>query len=118
MPFNLESRRRNQGGARRTLGGPSGTRSRGSSPPLLQGSPEKAHQALEALLRGNRITIHQSRDSRDYHIEGVAELTLETHTAGHPETTGRMLLVVAGTRSDRLHTAGHPLVVKMHFSSR
>jgi hypothetical protein len=51
---------------------------------------------LEKLLRGNRITVHQSPDSRDYHIEGVAELTLEAHTAGRPETTGRMLLVVAG----------------------
>jgi hypothetical protein len=48
------------------------------------------------LLRGNRITVHQSPDSRDYNIEGVAELTLEAHTAGRPETTGRMLSVVAG----------------------
>jgi hypothetical protein len=28
---------------------------------------------------------------RPFSIEGVAELTLETHTAGRPETTGRML---------------------------
>ena len=34
--------------------------------------------------------------SRDYHIEGTVELTLEDHTAGRPETTGRMILVVAG----------------------
>ena len=27
---------------------------------MLQGSPEKAHQALEGLLRGNRIAVHQS----------------------------------------------------------
>ncbi len=115
MPFNLESRRRNQGGARRTLRSPSGPRSHGSSP-CLQASPEKAHQALEGLLRGNRITVHQSPpDSRDYHIEGVAELTLETHTAGRAEATGRMLLVVAGARSDRLHTAHLPLLVRMHF---
>jgi site-specific DNA recombinase len=58
---------------------------------LLRSSPEKAHQALQGLLRGNRIDIHHSPDSRDYHIEGVAELTLEAHTAGRPETTGRML---------------------------
>ncbi len=32
----------------------------------------------------------------DYHIEGTAELTLEAHTPGRPETTGRMLSVVAG----------------------
>ena len=57
---------------------------------------EKAHQALQGLLRGNRIDVHHSPDSRNYHIEGVAELTLEAHTAGHPETTGRMLSVVAG----------------------
>ena len=63
---------------------------------MLRGSPEKAHQALQGLLRGNRIDVHQSPDSRDYNIEGTAELTLETHTAGHPETTGRMLQVVAG----------------------
>jgi hypothetical protein len=39
---------------------------------LLQGSPKKAHQALEALLRGNRITVHQAPERRDYRIEGVA----------------------------------------------
>jgi hypothetical protein len=63
---------------------------------LLQASPEKAHRALEKLLRGNRITVHQSPGSRDYNITGTAELTLEAHTAGRPETTGRMLSVVAG----------------------
>jgi hypothetical protein len=63
---------------------------------LLQASPEKAHLALEKLLRGNRITVHQSLGSRDYHIEGTAELALETHTARRAEATGRMLLVVAG----------------------
>ena len=63
---------------------------------MLHGSPEKAHQALEGLLRGNRITVHQSPGSRDYKIEGTAELTLEAHTAGRAEATGRMLLVVAG----------------------
>ena len=60
--------------------------------PLLKASPEEAHQALEGLLRGNRIAVHQSPGSRDYNIEGTAELTLEAHTAGRPETTGRMLL--------------------------
>ena len=63
---------------------------------LLEASPEKAHLALEKLLRGNRITVHQSRGSREYNIEGTAELTLEAHTAGRTETTGRMLSVVAG----------------------
>jgi hypothetical protein len=67
-----------------------------TSETLLQGSPKKAHQALEALLRGNRITVHQAPEGRDYRIEGVAELTLEAHTAGRPETTSRMLSVVAG----------------------
>ena len=63
----------------------------------LQASPEKVHPGLDKLLRGNRIDLHQRPGgSRDYHIEGVAELTLEAHTAGRPETTGRMLLVVAG----------------------
>ena len=78
-------------------------------------SAEKAHLALEKLLRGNRITVHQSPGSRDYHIEGTAELTLEAHTAGRPETTGRMLSVVAGARSDRLHTGMRRLVVVMQF---
>ncbi len=51
---------------------------------MLQASPEKAHQALEGLLRGNRITVHQAtQTAATYHIEGVAELTLEAHTAGH-----------------------------------
>ena len=28
--------------------------------------------------------------SRDYSIDGTAELTQKAHTAGRPETTGRM----------------------------
>ena len=84
---------------------------------LLRGSPEKAHQALQGLLRGNRIDVHQSPGSRDYHIEGVAELTLEAHTAGRPETTGRMLSVVAGARSDRLHMESRRYSVRKHFKS-
>jgi hypothetical protein len=67
---------------------------------LLQASPERAHLELEKLLRDNRITVHQSPGSRDYHIEDTAELTLEAHTAGRPETTGHMLSVVAGARFD------------------
>jgi hypothetical protein len=31
----------------------------------LQGSPEKAHQALDALLRGNRGTVQQSPGGRE-----------------------------------------------------
>jgi len=57
---------------------------------LLQASPKKAHLELEKLLRGSRITVYQSPGSRDYNIEGTAELTLEAHTAGRLETTGRM----------------------------
>jgi hypothetical protein len=53
-------------------------------------------RVLGALLRGNRITIHQALEGRDYRIEGVAELTLEAHTPGRHETTGRMFSVVAG----------------------
>jgi hypothetical protein len=82
---------------------------------LLQASPKKAHLALEKLLRGNRITVYQSPGSRDYEIEGTAELTLEAHTAGRPETTGRMLSVVAGARSDRLHTGPLGITVEMQF---
>ncbi len=82
----------------------------------LQASPEKAHLALEKLLRGNRITVHQSPGSRDYNIEGTAELTLEAHTAGRPETTGRMLSVVAGARSERLQIDPNRVILRMHFS--
>jgi hypothetical protein len=39
----------------------------------------------------------------------------DAHTRGRPETTGRMLSVVAGTRSDRLHTDLRRLVVQMQF---
>ena len=78
---------------------------------LLQASPEKAHLALEKLLRGNRITVHQSPGSRGYHIEGTAELTLEAHTAGRPETTGRMLSVVAGGRYARVSHVPAALVL-------
>jgi hypothetical protein len=37
--------------------------------------------------------------SRDYNIEGTAELTLEAHTAGRPETTGRV--TVGGSKYSR-----------------
>jgi hypothetical protein len=83
----------------------------------LQASPEKAHLGLDKLLRGNRITLHQSPGGREYNIEGTAELTLEAHTAGRAEATGRMLSVVAGAGFDRLHMAGNPFVVRMRFSS-
>jgi hypothetical protein len=83
---------------------------------LLQASPEKAHLALEKLLRGNRITVHQSPGSRDYNIEGTAELTLEAHTAGRPETTGRMLSVVAGARSERLQIDPNRVILRIYFS--
>jgi hypothetical protein len=54
---------------------------------------------------------------RPFSIEGVAELTLETHTAGRPETTDRMISEVAGARSNRLHTGMPRLAVVMHFSA-
>ena len=37
---------------------------------------EKIRIVLEGLLRDNRIDVHQSPGSRDYHVEGTAELTL------------------------------------------
>ena len=82
---------------------------------LLQASPEKAHLALEKLLRGNRITLHQSPGSREYSIEGTAELTLEAHTVGRHETTDRMLSVVAGTRFNRSESGEGRLFVQLPF---
>ena len=63
---------------------------------VSQGSSSAADgsksQSSCKLMRWDReITVHQSPGSRDYNIEGTAELTLEPHTAGRPETTGRML---------------------------
>jgi hypothetical protein len=43
------------------------------------------------------------------------EPTLKAHTAGRPETTGRLLQVVAGARSDRLHTARKSLAIRIRF---
>ena len=40
--------------------------------------------------------------TRDYPIEATADLPLEAQTAGRPETTGRMLQVVAGGRYARV----------------
>jgi hypothetical protein len=60
-------------------------------------------------------TLHYSPGSRDYNIEGTPELTLEAHTADRLETTGRMLSLVAGARSDRLHTGPRRLAVQMQF---
>ena len=54
------------------------------------------HELTTAVLGGSKITLQQSPDGREYHIEGTAELALESHTAGRAETTGRMLSVVAG----------------------
>jgi hypothetical protein len=69
----------------------------GDSPAPLKAYWEPTiERVFGTLLRGNRITIHQALEGRDYRIEGVAELTLEAHTPGRHETTGRMLSVVAG----------------------
>jgi hypothetical protein len=51
-------------------------------------------QATHVRTRRGRPMLAQL--DRPFSIEGVAELTLETHTAGRPETTGRMFSVVAG----------------------
>jgi hypothetical protein len=69
--------------------------------------------------RGSGCEIRDIGDAKahDQRAEGIAELPLEAHTAGRPETTGRMLSVVAGARSDRLHTEGIPLAVRIQFSS-
>ena len=83
----------------------------------MQGSQEKAHQAIEALLKGNQITVHQSPGSRDYYTEGITKLTLKAQPAGRPETTGRLVSVVAGARSDRLHTVPHGIFVQMQISA-
>ncbi len=53
--------------------------------------------------------VHESPGSRDYNIEGTAELTLEADTAGRPETTGRMLSMVAGGRYTRVCRLSGPL---------
>jgi hypothetical protein len=79
----------------------------------LHGAPEKAHLALEKLLRGSRITVHQSPGSRDYNIEGTAELTLEAQTPDRPETTGRLFSVVAGARFDGDETGSRAALFRL-----
>jgi len=51
-----------------------------------------------SLRRAKALRDRRQKEATlgDCHIEGTAELTLEAHTAGRPETTGRMLQVVAG----------------------
>jgi len=45
--------------------------------------------------------IRSFRQRAEYHVEGIAELTLEAQTPGRPGTTGRMLQVVVGALNRR-----------------
>jgi hypothetical protein len=83
---------------------------------LLVGSRESGRRALRALLGDRRLTIHPS--DRGFRLEGFLRLDIGNDDARlSVGKTGRLVSVVAGARSDRLHTAVRPLVVKVHFSS-
>ena len=71
---------------------------------VLASDPEKAREALQALFGEERIQVTTDQSPKDFALAGTARLTLHSHGQ-------------SGARSDRLHTAGHSLVVNLHFSS-
>jgi hypothetical protein len=76
---------------------------------------EDMRAALEELLAGSRLKVWTDSE-RGFHVEGMLELRPKTRAARSHVETGRLVSMVAGARSDRLHTPGRLLVVEMHFS--
>jgi hypothetical protein len=78
---------------------------------------EDMRAALEELLAGSRLKVWPDAE-RGFRVEGMLELRPKTKAARPHMETGRLASVVAGARSDRLHTTEPPLVVRMQFSSQ
>jgi hypothetical protein len=61
--------------------------------------PERSHQALRELLRGERLRVGPDPE-RGFRVEGTAwfSVGLETGTARNPQDSGRFTRMVAGGR--------------------
>jgi hypothetical protein len=67
--------------------------------------------AIGSLLAGERVRVYT-----DGRFEGAAMLEPEMKLPAPSGSSKPGDTVVAGARSDRLHTAGHTLVVRVRFS--
>ena len=81
---------------------------------------DEAHQALRVLLSDRRFSVYRD-DAYQWRIEGFYEvpgipLAAARSTLEGERATGRVS-GVARARSDRLHRAWIPFVVRMQFSS-
>jgi hypothetical protein len=75
-----------------------------------------AGRAFRDLLGDRRMRV--AADSvRGFRVEGLFEWSLEMRNAQCPQDTGRLVSVVAGARSDRLHTGPPGIIVRMQFAS-
>ncbi len=81
---------------------------------VLEATPDEGHRVLRGLAGGERWRVYAD-DKKGFRVEGILRLNVKTARA--TKDTGRFTRMVAGARSDRLHTAGHPLVVRIQFSS-
>jgi hypothetical protein len=78
---------------------------------LQASAPSVTHLTDAALNDSFYYTLFPN-----FHPWGAYKRPNQKRKRPEAEASGRFC-VVAGARSNRLHTAGHPLVVKMHFSS-
>jgi hypothetical protein len=83
----------------------------------LAASAETGRRVLAAPLGDRRIAVYPDAE-KGFRVEGLFELELEIERAAPAfQPVGRLLSVVAGARSDRLHTRRRRLFIKMQFSS-
>lgn len=78
------------------------------------GAPGECRAALGVLLAGRRMAVH--RVDTGFRVEGLFEVSLTNEPPGAGYTSGRLDCVVAGARSDRLHTASRRIAIRMQFS--
>ncbi len=69
-----------------------------------------------ALLGDRRMAVHADAE-HGFRVEGLFRLSLENENARRFQTSERLDKVVAGARSDRLHTLPRRLLLRMQFSS-
>jgi hypothetical protein len=81
----------------------------------FEASPAEGRAAMLTLLGDRRIQVGADEE-RGFRVDGIFELSL-MHEPPRSNHASEGACVVAGGRSDRLHTREHPLIVKMHFSS-
>jgi hypothetical protein len=80
------------------------------------GSRELGRKALRDLLGDRRLAVHPD-GQHSFRIEGFFEVVPEIRTPQAVRGSEAFASVVAGARSDRLHTAPRRLIVKMHFGA-